>query len=172
MPETFCETLDVEFASYLDHVATVRNSCDPMVFEWPAQSRTFDDTIAAALETCPPGCMVVVRNARDPPKDWYRRTKVATKFEASEEIKNKLKVYNKWLDEAVYYDMRKHGECYFDRVYDTWLKASVSNDEQWRKEGCKTRCRKRKKFKKKKEGKGGCGGGAPAKKFQKLAFLR
>ena len=79
MPESFNESQDVEFESYVDYVATLRNSCHPDVFEWPAKSRTFDDTISAAMEACPPGCMVVVRNAKAPPEDWCHATTVLNK---------------------------------------------------------------------------------------------
>ena len=128
MPETFSETQDVAHNSYLDYVATVRDSCHPDVFEWPAKSRTFDDTIAAALEACPPGCMVVVRNAKDPPEDWYDRTRIDTRFEATEEIKQKLRDYQNWLDWKVRPDMSQ-GESY--RLYPELPQHKFYNEDDW-----------------------------------------
>ena len=71
--------MEVPYEGIDDFVSTLRNSCSPTgVFKWPCKSLNFQKAVAVALHHCPPGRMVVIKNAVATPaslKDPFKKAK-------------------------------------------------------------------------------------------------
>ena len=60
---------EVPYEGIDDFVSTLRNACSPTgVFKWPCTSMNFQKAVAVALHHCPPGHMVVLKNAVPTPE--------------------------------------------------------------------------------------------------------